>query len=996
MIFLNTKTLYVRTRAEKDIVTNRYSGIRIRARLGKVLDGIGIKISGQYGDTPPSYSLSDIPILRHIDAPCDIDFSLNLYGKPVIKQLDYRAALRSARFIVLGDSDDGSAGQVRIDENILDMWGKPLEYMKNNRDSLIFLPPEKLTRKMNKVTLKPISPLLLNARNREGFTPDQLEVDDVIRSMVSRIERLNFHHKLGFPEAVIADIESNHFALTVKPLKSDIVNSHYFQKDRKKDVLKLTGGILNSMEISGEMTVLMPALIVCEKLHIGESSSFGMGQFRMEFTEGSKMSEVDSERLRGLLLDREPIYRQVELKDQTDATNKNIRAYNDGTYIPGHARQFIHKSGRKITMAEPLDKIFEMHTEEYLNLYVDPLLGDNIYGYRKGKGAIKAVRRVRHEIMHGKMRYALRLDIDDFFGSIDRDILYAILEKFHIAENIRCFVMAMISRGIVDGRQQWHDSEGIPQGGIISPVLSNMYLHIFDSYIKEFHPKVCYFRYADDLIFLSKGEGSLGRIRLDIPGYLENAFGLRFNSLEEIIDLQKLPVEYLGLTIGRDRMDMSRDKFLAKRDDLIDIFERHRDEADYCRILLEQRFESWRGYYGNLLGGDWGNLKGRLVTAFEEKTGSDLLSHLKPGQKRTKTARVHAETRIKISRLIEKSKEEFLEMVGERSTIVVDTPGTFLGRRGRKLYVRTKKGRLRIPFVHIHRIIVSRFTGVSMSASLLHALTGENIPLTMLDFYGNPVVYVTSPAKGQRSLFVLQLEAQTDERGFEIARSVVLAKIVNQEHLCRYWSKNKPEKTKAEFRQRADAIKEIARQVKQMEITNDFRQDLMGMEAQSSALYWRAFDMALRDDNFPRRVKKGAEDRINSVLNYGYGFLRNEVNNALSIEGLDVTISFLHAAQPNKPTLVYDIMEQFRQPFIDREVVSMFNKGRTIEVENGLLTDESRLYIIERFNRRFSQTVKRGGKLYIGRDMITETAARLAAYIQGRSDKYRCFTLRDW
>jgi CRISPR-associated protein Cas1 len=81
---------------------------------------------------------------------------------------------------------------------------------------------------------------------------------------------------------------------------------------------------------------------------------------------------------------------------------------------------------------------------------------------------------------------------------------------------------------------------------------------------------------------------------------------------------------------------------------------------------------------------------------------------------------------------------------------------------------------------------------------------------------------------------------------------------------------------------------------------------------------------------------------VNSALNYGYGILYTQVWGALMNAGLEPFAGFLHVDRPGKPSLVLDVIEEFRQPIVDRAVIAMLTKGVKIETREGLLTDESR------------------------------------------------------
>ena len=108
---------------------------------------------------------------------------------------------------------------------------------------------------------------------------------------------------------------------------------------------------------------------------------------------------------------------------------------------------------------------------------------------------------------------------------------------------------------------------------------------------------------------------------------------------------------------------------------------------------------------------------------------------------------------------------------------------------------------------------------------------------------------------------------------------------------------------------------------------------------------------------WPGRETRGATDRFNSALNYGYGILYAKVEQALVLAGLDPYGGFLHADRPGKPSLVLDLIEEFRQTVVDRTIIGMVNKHVAIEQdENDRLTETTRKKIAEKVLERLESS----------------------------------------
>jgi len=118
------------------------------------------------------------------------------------------------------------------------------------------------------------------------------------------------------------------------------------------------------------------------------------------------------------------------------------------------------------------------------------------------------------------------------------------------------------------------------------------------------------------------------------------------------------------------------------------------------------------------------------------------------------------------------------------------------------------------------------------------------------------------------------------------------------------------------------------------------------------------------------REHRGATDAVNAMLNYGYGILYGSVWGAVLNAGLEPLAGFLHVDRSGKPSLVLDLVEEFRQPVVDRAVLSAVNLGMNVRMENGLLDRDSRELISARVLERLVSAERHLGKEYQVRSII--------------------------
>lgn len=146
------------------------------------------------------------------------------------------------------------------------------------------------------------------------------------------------------------------------------------------------------------------------------------------------------------------------------------------------------------------DRIAQTVVAQRLVPVLEPLFHVNSYGYRPGRSAHDALRRARQQCW--RHDWVLDLDIKGFFDNLDWELLMRAVRK-HAGQTWQVLYIERWLRAAVvmpDGSLQSRD-KGTPQGGVISPVLANLFLHYaFDEWMKRHHPEVPFERYADDII----------------------------------------------------------------------------------------------------------------------------------------------------------------------------------------------------------------------------------------------------------------------------------------------------------------------------------------------------------------------------------------------------------------------------------------------------------------------------------------------------------------
>jgi len=337
-----------------------------------------------------------------------------------------------------------------------------------------------------------------------------------------------------------------------------------------------------------------------------------------------------------------------------------------------------------------------------------------------------------------------------------------------------------------------------------------------------------------------------------------------------------------------------------------------------------------------------------------------------------------------------------------KSQVIVSGFGCFLSKKSERMLVKRPDGKVihQFPFFRLSEVIVGS-RGVGLSSDLLEELCKRGIRIAFLSGGGRPYAMITSPMlNAVVTTRRAQLEAIKDKRGLELSRAVVKGKIRNQAALLRYSGKYLKTANPPRYEKLTAAADELHAQLRramnvQASSINEVRHVLMGIEGICARAYWEAVQEILQDKvEFMGRVTRGAQDEVNSLLNYGYGILYAQVWGAVLNAGLEPFAGFLHVDRPGKPSLVLDLVEEFRQPVVDRVVLAHVNLGEPIKLQNGMLEAETKNAFADKVMARLLSPEPYRGKHYQIRSIIQQQARRAASYLRGDASEYRAFAFK--
>ncbi len=686
----------------------------------------------------------------------------------------------------------------------------------------------------------------------------------------------------------------------------------------------------------------------------------------------------------------------------------------NNTYIPEpYERIFIkkeNKSFRPIALLSLKDKIVQSAVSLFYSDKFEKMFVNTSYAYRQNKGHLKAINRIKDYINNHKMLYFCPIDIDNFFDTINRKLLFKKIKVYFDNPYVEKLIEMWVLTGVVYKEKFIEQEKGIAQGGVISPLLSNLYLHELD--VELMNKNYINIRYADNILLMGKNIDEVYTSLNFVKLFLQERLFLKLNEPINTFTLQD-GFTFCGINIKNKLFTIDTDKFTK----LISNFKSIIDKTDFNLLAtkLNDSLSGVKRYYApfntkdqisiiestifnelkNKLAKNSNNIK--ISEAKELIRNINFVNNYTPEELNKIIADIinfsytsNSTSLTEAKKAVTVKRKRYQNIWFKNYSISISTPQSIIGKNGDNLSVKNQGKLLKeINPTKTENIIVTA-KGTSITYDAISLCAKHEVKINFLDEYGNPFAIIMPYSYNKQSIVSKQVEALSTNKSKIIIEHLISSKIKNQINVIKSFAKSKDER-KNIFEEKLNKMETLLEQIKKIDLTislDKYREKILGYEGNAAIYYWQMVkELIPKQYDFNEREHQNADNVVNVMLNYGYGILYSRLLVAIISTGLSPEIAFLHKEQKDKPILTFDLIEPFRAPIVDKTVIGMLNLGIKASLNKKLLSDETKKILLNRILTKLETEIKHNGKPIKYNELFFDICKQIVKLL--KDDKFR-------
>jgi len=292
-----------------------------------------------------------------------------------------------------------------------------------------------------------------------------------------------------------------------------------------------------------------------------------------------------------------------EFNDEYELNMRELyRQLQNGSYQPSPVlRVYIPKSDgseRPLGVPTVKDRIAQASVKEIIEPIYEEIFCDCSYGFRPGRSQIDAVNQVEEYREQG-YKWVVDADIKGFFDNIDHELLIKFIREEITDGWVLNIIKSWLTAGVMTDGIKEPTTEGTPQGGVISPLLANIYLHQMDRILVKRGYKIV--RFADDFVVMTKSKRKAKRALEVIEEIVKDKLKLKLHPKKTKITNFGEGFVFLGFEFIAWRYKRPKKSALDKFKDKIRKTTKRQQPWEIEKIIkwLNEKIRGWGNYYGH-------------------------------------------------------------------------------------------------------------------------------------------------------------------------------------------------------------------------------------------------------------------------------------------------------------------------------------------------------------------------------------------------------------